>query len=62
MFQDHYKVLGVDYDATDESIRTSYLRLALVGESTFRHALFVQEGLQVVCTEYMPCTLSDFKL
>jgi len=27
--QDHYKVLGVDYDATDDSIRTSYLRLAL---------------------------------
>jgi hypothetical protein len=31
LIQDHYKVLGVDYDATDDSIRTSYLRLALVG-------------------------------
>ncbi|KAG0580705.1 hypothetical protein KC19_4G193200 [Ceratodon purpureus] len=29
LYQDHYKVLGVDYDATDDSIRTSYLRLAL---------------------------------
>uniref|UniRef100_A0A7I4AKC3 J domain-containing protein n=1 Tax=Physcomitrium patens TaxID=3218 RepID=A0A7I4AKC3_PHYPA len=27
--QDHYKVLGVEYDATIDSIRTSYLRLAL---------------------------------
>lgn len=31
--QDYYKVLGVEYDATEESIRTSYLRLALVGAS-----------------------------
>lgn len=29
--QDYYKILGVEYDATEESIRTSYLRLALVG-------------------------------
>lgn len=28
--QDYYKILGVEYDATEESIRTSYLRLALV--------------------------------
>lgn len=28
-FRDHYKVLGVEYDATEEVIRNSYLRLAL---------------------------------
>ena len=28
--QDLYKVLEVDYDATDQLIRTNYLRLALV--------------------------------
>ncbi|KAF3792970.1 Chaperone protein [Nymphaea thermarum] len=27
--QDYYKVLEIDYDATDEKIRLSYLRLAL---------------------------------
>ncbi|XP_017697650.1 chaperone protein DnaJ-like isoform X2 [Phoenix dactylifera] len=27
--QDHYKVLEVDYDATDETIRLNYRRLAL---------------------------------
>lgn len=27
--KDFYKVLGVDYDATDDSIRSNYLRLAL---------------------------------
>ncbi|XP_020084776.1 uncharacterized protein LOC109707706 isoform X3 [Ananas comosus] len=27
--KDYYKVLEVDYDATDDSIRLSYLRLAL---------------------------------
>lgn len=32
LVQDHYKVLGVDYDASIDSIRTSYLRLALVCE------------------------------
>eukprot|EP00246_Nothoceros_aenigmaticus_P005076 TRINITY_DN1690_c0_g1_i1.p1 TRINITY_DN1690_c0_g1~~TRINITY_DN1690_c0_g1_i1.p1 ORF type:complete len:127 (+),score=21.64 TRINITY_DN1690_c0_g1_i1:213-593(+) len=29
VFQDYYRVLGVDYDASDEAIRNSYLRLAL---------------------------------
>jgi curved DNA-binding protein CbpA len=28
--QDYYKVLGVEYDAGEDSIRTNYLRLALV--------------------------------
>eukprot|EP00850_Spirogloea_muscicola_P016258 SM000131S26688 [mRNA] locus=s131:55497:56985:+ [translate_table: standard] len=27
--QDYYRTLGVDYEATDEEIRTTYLRLAL---------------------------------
>jgi len=49
-FQDHYKVLGVDYDATDDSIRTSYLRLALVGEITF-NSCFRKAGLQVICRD-----------
>lgn len=30
LFQDFYKILGVNYDATDDSIRSNYLRLALV--------------------------------
>ena len=34
-------VWGVDYDATDDSIRSSYLRLALVGESASIHALLL---------------------
>lgn len=28
--QDFYDVLGVEYDASEDSIRTNYLRLALV--------------------------------
>lgn len=31
--QAYYQILEVDYDATEESIRASYLRLALVGAS-----------------------------
>ncbi|KAJ7297091.1 hypothetical protein O6H91_Y080800 [Diphasiastrum complanatum] len=27
--KDYYKILGVDYDATDDMIRTNYLHLAL---------------------------------
>ena len=29
--QDYYKILEVDYDASEETIRSSYIRLALVG-------------------------------
>lgn len=36
-FQDYYKVLEVEYDATDDRIRTNYLRLALV---SFSYTLF----------------------
>jgi len=28
--QDYYKILEVDYDATDDAIRSNYIRLALV--------------------------------
>lgn len=28
--QDYYKILEVDYDATDDDIRSNYIRLALV--------------------------------
>ena len=28
--QDYYKILEVDYDATEEEIRSNYIRLALV--------------------------------
>lgn len=30
MSQDYYKILEVDYDATDDAIRSNYIRLALV--------------------------------
>lgn len=30
LFQDYYKILEVDYDATDEKIRLNYRKLALV--------------------------------
>ena len=33
--KDYYKVLEVDYDATDEKIRINYRRLALVGHLSF---------------------------
>lgn len=33
--KDYYKVLEVDYDATDEKIRLNYRRLALVGHLSF---------------------------
>ena len=29
-WQDYYKILEVDYDATDDAIRSNYIRLALV--------------------------------
>ena len=31
--QDYYKILEVDYDATDDAIRSNYIRLALVSFS-----------------------------
>lgn len=43
--QDYYKILEVDYDATDEMIRLNYLKLALVsGASTM--SSFLCELLQ----------------
>lgn len=30
VFQDYYKILEVDYDANDDTIRSNYIRLALV--------------------------------
>lgn len=30
MVQDYYKILEVDYDATEDEIRSNYIRLALV--------------------------------
>jgi len=30
VFQDYYKILEVDYDATEDTIRSNYIRLALV--------------------------------
>lgn len=33
--KDYYKVLEVDYDATDEKIRLNYRRLALVSHISF---------------------------
>lgn len=34
-FKDYYKVLEIEYDATDEDIRLNYRRLALVGNLSF---------------------------
>ena len=34
-FKDYYKVLELDYDATDEKIRLNYRRLALVRNRSF---------------------------
>lgn len=33
--KDYYKVLEVDYDASEEKIRLNYRRLALVGHLSF---------------------------
>jgi len=47
-FKDYYKVLEIEYDATDEDIRLNYRRLALVGNLSF----FFLKIIQVLLAMY----------
>lgn len=40
LLQDYYRILEVDYDASDDEIRSNYIRLALVYLSFIRSLLF----------------------
>lgn len=45
LFQDYYKILEVDYDATDEKIRLNYRKLALVSIFLFFSSRSFLHGL-----------------
>ena len=57
LFKDYYKILEVDYDATDEKIRLNYRKLALVSGSFLSlslslfspSTLWIDWGYDIVC-------------
>lgn len=54
-FKDYYKVLEVDYDATDEKIRLNYRRLALVSLYSFAFSFYHETGF---CFTLLDCEYS----
>lgn len=53
--KDYYKVLEVDYDATDEKMRLNYRRLALVSHISFLPSPWIDSAFKL--PDCCNCTL-----
>ena len=63
MVQDYYRILEVDYDATDESIRSNYIRLALVSVNLRRLILNLSRFvLNYICLVLVSVNLRCLRL